>query len=210
MERDNSGHRDQSAVPGESGRGLYSEWSFRDTPAGVRERYFKRRKNGQFEISPHIRKRVTFSYLNLAEDAYPAYQRPQRDGRDLLPQCADVFQSGMGKEDWTELPSITGQWRMAHPKSGRSGSNSFPQFKQTPFPEAVLYQEKPAGLRGPKAWIPRSRSTVLRERSMPILFPIALCMPEAAAKKTCYNQKNVQAMLEVIRRTMKRLMRSAA
>ncbi|MDO8680797.1 MAG: CheR family methyltransferase [Acidobacteriota bacterium] len=52
--------------------GVYGEWSFRDTPAWVRERYFKKRKDGRFEVLPHIRKRVTFSYLNLADDAYPS------------------------------------------------------------------------------------------------------------------------------------------
>jgi len=51
--------------------GVYSEWSFRETPAWVRERYFNRRKDGRFEIKPHIRKMVTFSYVNLAEDTYP-------------------------------------------------------------------------------------------------------------------------------------------
>ncbi len=52
-------------------KGLYGEWSFRGTPLGIKERYFKPRKNGQFEILPHIRKRVTFSYLNLAEEVIP-------------------------------------------------------------------------------------------------------------------------------------------
>src|SRR5713226_6708028 len=37
--------------------GVYREWSFRDTPAWVRGRYFKRRSDGRFEIKPHLRKR---------------------------------------------------------------------------------------------------------------------------------------------------------
>jgi len=52
--------------------GLYNDWSFRDAPVWMKGRYFKKRKNGQFEILPDIRKRVTFSYLNLAENTYPS------------------------------------------------------------------------------------------------------------------------------------------
>jgi len=53
-------------------KGIYGAWSFRDTPGWIRERYFTKRQDGRFEIQPRIRRRVTFSYLNLAEDAYPS------------------------------------------------------------------------------------------------------------------------------------------
>jgi chemotaxis protein methyltransferase CheR len=53
-------------------KGVYSEWSFRDTPPWLKKRYFKRTKEGRFEILPHIKKMVNFSYLNLAEDIYPS------------------------------------------------------------------------------------------------------------------------------------------
>lgn len=52
--------------------GVYGAWSFRDTPNGLREQYFGRRQDGRFEIVPRIRRMVSFSYLNLADDAYPA------------------------------------------------------------------------------------------------------------------------------------------
>ncbi len=44
--------------------GVYSEWSFRGTPLWFKEKYFKRRNDGRFEILPHIRKMVRFFYLN--------------------------------------------------------------------------------------------------------------------------------------------------
>jgi chemotaxis protein methyltransferase CheR len=52
--------------------GIYSDWSFRDTPRWVKEGYFRKTKQGHFEISPSIRKLVKFSYLNLIDDAYPS------------------------------------------------------------------------------------------------------------------------------------------
>ncbi|MBI5756267.1 MAG: tetratricopeptide repeat protein [Nitrospirae bacterium] len=52
--------------------GLYTEWSFRDTPSWIRELYFRQREKGLYEIIPSIRKMVTFTYLNLVEDVYPS------------------------------------------------------------------------------------------------------------------------------------------
>lgn len=52
--------------------GVYGAWSFRDTPNWLKEQCFTRRQDGRFEIQPRIRRMVTFSYLNLADDAYPA------------------------------------------------------------------------------------------------------------------------------------------
>jgi chemotaxis protein methyltransferase CheR len=52
--------------------GIYTDWSFRDTPQWVRNTYFKATPGGGWAISPAIKKMVTFSYLNLVEDVYPS------------------------------------------------------------------------------------------------------------------------------------------
>ncbi|MBI4458741.1 MAG: protein-glutamate O-methyltransferase CheR, partial [Acidobacteria bacterium] len=52
--------------------GEYGEWSFRDAPHWLRERYFKKTEGDRFRIAPFIQKLVLFSHLNLAEDAYPS------------------------------------------------------------------------------------------------------------------------------------------
>ena len=52
--------------------GAYRQWSFRDTPLWIKERYFKKTRDGRFEIIPEMKKIVMFSYLNLAEDTYPS------------------------------------------------------------------------------------------------------------------------------------------
>jgi chemotaxis protein methyltransferase CheR len=52
-------------------RGLYSKWQLRNTPDPVRRRYFA--EHGKFfELTPRIRQRVDFRYLNLAEDSFPS------------------------------------------------------------------------------------------------------------------------------------------
>jgi chemotaxis protein methyltransferase CheR len=52
--------------------GKYSRWSFRDTPPWVIDRYFTQEKENLFALDPAIKKKVTFTYLNLAEDVYPS------------------------------------------------------------------------------------------------------------------------------------------
>lgn len=61
-----------SRVLKKAAEGVYTDWSFRDTPPWVKEGYFKKTKEGAYEILPRIRKMVIFEYLNLAEDVYPS------------------------------------------------------------------------------------------------------------------------------------------
>ena len=159
--------------------GLYSEWSFRDTPAWVKERYFKRKKNGQFEISPHIRKRVTFSYLNLAEDAYPSLTNGTNAMdvifcRNVLMYFSPEWVKKIGQNFHRSL--VNGGWLIVSP--AEISSNSFPQFKATPFPEAVLYQ-KTGGTERTES-LDSAINMVEYAASMPDPLPNALCMPAPA------------------------------
>jgi chemotaxis protein methyltransferase CheR len=52
--------------------GVYTEWSFRETPGWIRNRYFTSERAGSYRIDPEIQKMVSFGYLNLAEDIYPS------------------------------------------------------------------------------------------------------------------------------------------
>jgi len=52
-------------------KGVYTSWSFRDTPDEILRGYFKKRGKNHFEISPAIRKMVSFSRHNLVAKVYP-------------------------------------------------------------------------------------------------------------------------------------------
>lgn len=69
--------------------GTYGEWSFRQTPSWIRDRYFRKVGHGRYELHPRIRKRVTFSYLNLAEDIYPSLTN-NTNAMDLI-LCRNVL-----------------------------------------------------------------------------------------------------------------------
>ena len=159
--------------------GLYSEWSFRDTPAWVRERYFKRRRNGQFEISPHIRKRVTFSYLNLAEDAYPSLTNGTNAMdmifcRNVLMYFSPEWIKKIGQNFHRSL--INGGWLIVSPVE--ISNNLFPKFTATPFPGAVLYH-KTGGTERTES-LDSAINIVEYAASMPDPLLNALCMPAPA------------------------------
>ncbi len=53
-------------------RGIYRDWSFRGVSNELRDSYFKKLPDGEYEIRRHIKRMVTFSYLNLVENNYPS------------------------------------------------------------------------------------------------------------------------------------------
>jgi len=52
--------------------GIYSDWSFRGSPAWVRERFFIPTTDGKLAIVPAAKRMVQFGYLNLATATYPS------------------------------------------------------------------------------------------------------------------------------------------
>ena len=52
--------------------GIYASWSFRNTPQWVKKGYFTIKDKDRLKINTHIKKIVTFSHLNLADDVYPS------------------------------------------------------------------------------------------------------------------------------------------
>jgi chemotaxis protein methyltransferase CheR len=50
---------------------LYGDWSFRETPNALRDRFWIA-EQGRWRLHPTIRRMVTFAGLNLAEPCYPA------------------------------------------------------------------------------------------------------------------------------------------
>lgn len=122
--------------------GLYREWAFRGTPGWIKERYFKRKKNGLFEIVPHIRKRVTFSNLNLAEDVYASQANGTRVVdiifcRNVLmyfnPQAVKRIGQGFHRS------LVDYGWLIVSPVE--MSSDSFPQFRLHTVSGTGLYQK---------------------------------------------------------------------
>lgn len=54
--------------------GIYSDWSFRDTPPDIKKKFFNKTTKGHFEIAHHIKSMVSFSYHNLVQDTFPSIE----------------------------------------------------------------------------------------------------------------------------------------
>ena len=52
-------------------KGDYTQWSFRETPPYIQQKYFSK-KDGVWSIDAKIKRMVKFSALNLADDLYPS------------------------------------------------------------------------------------------------------------------------------------------
>ncbi|MDP2809058.1 MAG: CheR family methyltransferase [Rhodocyclaceae bacterium] len=70
-------------------RGRYSNWSFRAMPPDVREQFFQKEDEQHWQVSPHLRRRVKFTYLNLNEDSFPSILT-ETGNLDLI-LCRNVF-----------------------------------------------------------------------------------------------------------------------
>src|SRR5690606_22289995 len=122
-------------------RGIYGEWSFRGTPDWVRQQYFRKKRNGTYELLPKIRQRVKFSYLNLAEDIYPSALN-NTENIDLI-FCRNVLMY-FSRE---QLIRIIERFRSALCSDGllsvsaaETSATLFHGYRPVNFPGAIFYQ----------------------------------------------------------------------
>jgi chemotaxis protein methyltransferase CheR len=122
--------------------GIYSEWSFRGTPLWVREGYFIKKNDGRFEILNEIKKMVTFSYLNLVEDAYPSLLT-NTNAVDII-FCRNVLMYFNPRQTEKVIQKlfhslIDGGWLIVSPSETSAFLRSLFVFSQ--FSGAILYQK---------------------------------------------------------------------
>ena len=123
-------------------QGVYGEWSFRATPAWLRERYFDPAKNARFEIKRSVRQRVTFSSLNLADDIYPSLTN-DTSAMDVI-FCRNVlmyFTAAQAKKVVEKLRRalVEGGWLIVSP--AETSTRLFSRFAAVEFAGAVLYHK---------------------------------------------------------------------
>ncbi len=115
-------------------KGIYGEWSFRDAPFWIKDFFRKTGKN--YEILPHIRKKVRFSTLNLARDAYP-------ENIDLV-ICRNVLMY-FSREKAEQAASCLYEaaadkgWLVVSPTE--SPDRLFSRFEPVRFQNAILYRK---------------------------------------------------------------------
>ncbi|MBE3038764.1 MAG: protein-glutamate O-methyltransferase CheR [Chloroflexi bacterium] len=123
--------------------GIYGEWSFRNSPAWFKDRYFTPLPRDKYEIKAEIRKMVTFAYLNLASDAFPAPMN-ETNAMDIL-FCRNVLMYFsptrsrlVGQRLYHCL--VDGGWFIL--SSSELSQHMFPQFASINFPGAIVYRRE--------------------------------------------------------------------
>ncbi len=125
--------------------GIYGEWSFRDAPADLKERYFTRAADGRYAVIPEIKALVRFSHLNLVEDVYPS---PVTDtnAMDLI-LCRNVLMYFTP----LQIEKVVGKlchalvdsgWLAVSPSEAPHALLS--QFTAVNFPGAILHRKRDA------------------------------------------------------------------
>jgi chemotaxis protein methyltransferase CheR len=126
--------------------GLYGKWSFRNVPAWVISRYFKKTDEGQYALSLDIRKHVTFAYHNLAGDTYPAIAN-NTNAMDII-FCRNVFmyfsqeRRGLVAEKLSQC-LIPGGLLVVSPAEMSAALGAL--FSSLPHPGAAIYRKDGAG-----------------------------------------------------------------
>lgn len=133
-------------------QGIYSAWSFRETPGWLKELYFTRRADGRFEIQPRIRQMVSFSYLNLAEDSYPSLVNGT-NAMDII-LCRNVliyFAQERAQQVVSKLHRslVDRGWVITSP--AETSATLFSEFATVQFPGAFLYRRMAHAGRRPAA-----------------------------------------------------------
>jgi chemotaxis protein methyltransferase CheR len=123
--------------------GIYGEWSFRDIPNRVRERYFVKTKDNHFALLHKIRKRVSFAYHNLAENTYPSPLNNTNAMdlilcRNVLMYLAPDHQSRIIRK--LEQCLISGGWLILSPSESHEALSL--NFQNLKFKEGIFYRKK--------------------------------------------------------------------
>lgn len=125
--------------------GIYTEWSFRNTPREIIDQYFVRLDADRYKIRDEIREKVTFGLMNLMDVfAYPA-------GMDII-FCRNVLiyldRDVIGRIIEGFYRSLReGGWLFVGP--GELNGIWFRRFKPVFFENALVYR-KPFASRGGK------------------------------------------------------------
>lgn len=122
--------------------GVYSNWSFRDSSADFKDRYFTRTADGRFAIHPTFKQYVQFAPLNLVDDNYPALATDTH-AMDVI-FCRNVlmyFTPQRAREVVSKLrlALLDRSWLAVSP--AEMSQTLFSGFKPRNFPGAILYQK---------------------------------------------------------------------
>ena len=127
---------------GKAAAGVYGDWSFRDAPPHLRENYFGKQGH-RYAILPRIKRQILFSFLNLAEDAYPSLATGT-NAMDVI-FCRNVlmyFSPEQARKVVQKFSRclVDGGWLIVSPCE--ASAEVFSEFNAVHFPGVILYRKR--------------------------------------------------------------------
>ncbi len=148
----------------------YRDWSFRDTPAWVKEQYFTKQDTGEYLLASHIKNRVTFFSLNLIEDTYPSFLN------DTVALDVIFCRNVLIYFDQNGIKSVVDRFYRSLAEGGvlvvsstETSTQYYPQFNPVKMADVVLYQKDKTAAPAPTlSPIPKKqRPTLLPPQAQP-------------------------------------------
>jgi chemotaxis protein methyltransferase CheR len=127
--------------------GVYGNWSFRDTPDWLRPQFFTQTAAGDWAIRPEIKRRVTFSYLNLAADPYPSLAT-NTNAMDIV-FCRNVlmyFSADTMRRVVGRLHDALRDGGCLFVAPSEASHEFFPQFERVTSQGEIFYRKNVAGV----------------------------------------------------------------
>ncbi len=162
---------------GKAVQGVYGDWSFRGVPQWIRQRYFTRTPDGRYEVPLAIRRMVTFSILNLAEDSYPSLSA-NTNAMDII-LCRNVLMYFEPKQHRQVIRSfqhslLEGGWLIVSPCETSPAFSSC--FETVMFPAAAFYRRNEQGGKQ-HVIVPPASAGVADARFTAPIVPVAVPKP---------------------------------
>ena len=121
--------------------GIYNPWSFRNSPDWLKETYFRYNQNQKYEIIPEIKKMVTFSCYNLAQE--DCWSEIHKAGPVDIIFCRNVlmyFTHECAEKISCKLSDLLSKKGFLVVSSCELSSKLFPKLTAVNFPGAVVYR----------------------------------------------------------------------
>ena len=131
---------------GKAVQGVYGDWSFRGVPQWMRQKYFTKTPDGRYELPHAIRRMVTFSILNLAEDNYPSLST-NTNAMDII-LCRNVLMYFGQQQQQRAIQGfqrslLEGGWLVVSPCETSTTFSAC--FETVMFPGAAFYKRNELG-----------------------------------------------------------------
>jgi len=157
-------------------KGIYSNWSLRETPEPIIKKYFSQIGENQFELAPHIRRMVTFAQVNLMARQY-ASQLNCHDKMDVI-LCRNVLMYFNDQNRNRVIENLAESlvkngWLITGPSE--AGFVNVPALTSVRFPNALYHRKgEPRQLDAPENLLLLKRNKTLDASKTPKTQPETL------------------------------------